>query len=248
MEKDLFRLERLLETSAKLPAIRRDRKNKLSKKSWVVVRESAQSLFTALTNRWHCTCPSAHSALLRLDVVDTSNSAQANVHFDVLVSKSTTSSNQTVARPTWCNLRVESVENTKQSYVHFTEVLAFTYSARRNALTLKSLSSNIQTSKVTFQVTSAEDLGLHQKSYSQPIISSPSISSITDLCSALHVKPSPMCLGYLEDTSWKHTISCVQPSAGSISPGITKIYDVLGKQNSSVTVVSSHSALSTRQK
>jgi hypothetical protein len=33
MGKDLFRLERLLETSAKLPVIRRHRKNKLSKKS-----------------------------------------------------------------------------------------------------------------------------------------------------------------------------------------------------------------------
>lgn len=249
MEKDLFRLERLLETSAKLPAIRRDRKNKLSKKSWVVVRESAQSLFAAFTSRWRCNCPSAHGALLRLDDVDTSNRARTNVQFDVLISKATASLSNTASRPTWSNLRIESTENTMQSYVQSRGLFAFVDTESRNASVLNSLNANNQTSRVTFQVTSAEDLGLHQKHHSQAsIISSPSISSITDLCSTLHARPSPMCLGYLEDTSWRHTISCIQPTAGSISPGITKIYDVLGTQNAPVAVVSSHSTLSTRQK
>lgn len=117
MEKDLFHLERLLETSAILPVIQKDRRCKLNKKPWLAVRESARSLFTAFTKRWRCTCTSTHNMLLRLDIAEKSKNDPTNVRFNVLLSNRTLTSGKIQLPLTWYSLGVDSKEESKKVYV-----------------------------------------------------------------------------------------------------------------------------------
>lgn len=220
MEKDIFRLERLLETSANLPAIRRDRKHRLQKRPWQLVRQSAQSLFGCISKSWQCRCALPHGVLLRLSALDSSKESEAVVKFELLLSQKSLAT--TFHQSKWHTLEVVSAEETIAKGINPSVAL-------------------VQRSKVAFMITPPDELTVNLRHGRQIIANGPLISDLKATLS------SPTLLGHLSDTSWIHNVS--RSTRWSVPGGpsnVARIKDILSAAPSTST--HSQGALSIRQK
>jgi hypothetical protein len=107
IEKDLFRLERLIESSSRAAPIRQEARKKLTRRPWQNVQTAARSLFTAISLNWRCKCPDCHSGFLKLNAVSQHAQDGGSCSFALLVPNET----QNAAFPKsvgWWLLDIES--------------------------------------------------------------------------------------------------------------------------------------------
>lgn len=72
MEKDIFRLELLIESSSRAAPIRQEARKKLTRRPWQSIQTAAHSLFTAISLDWRRKCTDCHSSFLKLNTVSPS--------------------------------------------------------------------------------------------------------------------------------------------------------------------------------
>lgn len=104
-----------------------------------------------------------------------------------------------------------------------------------------------QIPKVTFKAVSNDDLGLDIKQSLGSTYLSPMYSQINDLCMMLRTKNPPKCLGYLDGTCWRHTVSYDQQSMASPSSDAAQICDFLGGQGSVAAAPSTRPGVGIKQ-
>lgn len=234
MEKDISTLETLLETSAKLPAIRRDRRLKMRWPPWRAVRDGAESLHRSLAAKWNCSCSCLHTVLLKVDVIAASSEkTKDDVEFDILLSEGSASTALNLEHTFWHSFCVKSRSND----AHL-----------RGVQPIRS-SSPLHKQKIQFAflVTDVDDASLSSpQPPSKPL---PAVQEVDDLCSIIKVSARSSNRGFIEGQGWKHTLfRSSEHSPTKTQSAITrsmKIGDLLQCQSRTHQTVS---PISTRQK